>query len=79
MSQIPADYMENQLPGAGEECKELLVSKVLFWGRVSGSLGWLQTCYVSQNNLELLILPFQPPRCWDYKPESQWLLPQMLR
>jgi hypothetical protein len=31
MSQIPRNHKENQSPEAGEEAKELLVSKMLLW------------------------------------------------
>lgn len=36
-------------------------------GRVSRLLGWFQSCFVAQGDLELLIDRSLPSECWDYR------------
>lgn len=43
------------------------------WGTVSYSLGWPQTHYVVQNDLEPLNLLPVPPKCWG----DRWALPHL--
>lgn len=47
---------------------------VLFWNRVSFSLGRLQTQYVAKVGFELRILLSPPPESWDYRLFPTYLL-----
>lgn len=39
------------------------------WDRVSCSLCWLQTHYIAEDDLALLILQLPPPEFWVFRPE----------
>jgi hypothetical protein len=44
-----------------------LVDIYWFWDRISCSPDWLQTCFVTNDDLKLLTHLSLPPKCWDHK------------
>lgn len=46
------------------------LSFLMFYDRFSWNPGWLQMCYVTEDDFELMIPLPLPPKCWDHRSKS---------
>lgn len=55
-----------------------LMEWLIDWNRDSCITGWIQTCYVAEDDLKLLIFLLSPPKRWVYSPVPRCLVYMVL-